>query len=1004
MKEAKSMDHSQINIRSVSRVFFSALVALLLLMTAERAAMSATIELNSTGGTTGTNGLHFYIDDTSKIQVRRLNNTGQVYLSTATPPSNSLDNGVFLRANGTVYGPSHTVTGFAPTAYSTTSINATSPANPSSSGVQQTVTNALGVNAGPQISIVWKYTTPLDFLTADVTLTIPVGYAVSAANPVRYYHVFDTFLGGSDKGCGVNVVGPPRIVGTYSSIAGACPTSTSLPASGTVVESFRERSGTFSNYCANVWNSFFTNGAPNCSVLQAAVMSNAITTTEIDTGIGVEYDFTAPGTYTFSYDFVIGTTIVPAYDHLEIQHDGAATLCPENVTVLACTSTTVPCPAGSAVNTGTLTGNLTITPAAPAVTVTPTTFSIGPSVYSPTVVLQGSGAGVYTLGIIGISGTVPLNGIKCWNGTAASCILTVANTPCVSNFECMEKSSVVPTYNNLTSSPGLRNPLYTKLTGTDFTFDVVAIQTGGAISTGYAGAVTVELFDDTVTPALCTGYSSPVATQALTFIAADNGRKTITTPINLTTAYRKLRCRATQTVPTAVSGCSSDQFSIRPIAISSVNSTNANADTAGASTTNSPFLKTNTVFNLTANTATIGYNDTPKIDTSLLEWLNVPAGGRAAPGTGNIIGAFTVAASAATGNGASGSAFTYDEVGYFRFKPQGVYDNTFTTYSSDLANGDCTNDASNILASGKYGCKFGNTAATSYFGRFIPDHFVISMVTLTNACVSGTPFSYFSQDNFATTFTVTAFNANTPSNLITQNYTDTFAKLNPITYLNYGFSASPLSPGSVLASSSTLPSGTWTAGVLAASAKHQISRPTALTGQTSITLSAAPTDGEVPAAAATILGTATMRYGRLRMQNAFGSESLDLPISVIAQYWNGNGWIQNVDDSCTTVVAPTSGVGLTFYPEVAATVKGNHLSAAETTSSVSGTGKLVAGDAKFKLSKPGAGNNGYVDITFTEPAWLQFPWKSAVNTSPTARATFGIYKNANEFIYMREIH
>ena len=105
-------------------------------------------------------------------------------------------------------------------------------------------------------------------------------------------------------------------------------------------------------------------------------------------------------------------------------------------------------------------------------------------------------------------------------------------------------------------------------------------------------------------------------------------------------------------------------------------------------------------------------------------------------------------------------------------------------------------------------------------------------------------------------------------------------------------------------------------------------------------------------------------------------------------------------------MAPTSAAGLTFYPEVAATVKGNHLSAGETVPTVNGaaSGTLIAGDAKFKLTKPGAGNNGYVDITFSAPAWLQFPWKSAVNTNPTARATFGIYKNANEFIYLREIH
>ena len=43
------------------------------------AVYAAVTEFNSTGGTTATNGLHFYIEDTTKIQVRRLNNTGQVY-------------------------------------------------------------------------------------------------------------------------------------------------------------------------------------------------------------------------------------------------------------------------------------------------------------------------------------------------------------------------------------------------------------------------------------------------------------------------------------------------------------------------------------------------------------------------------------------------------------------------------------------------------------------------------------------------------------------------------------------------------------------------------------------------------------------------------------------------------------------------------------------------------------------------------------------------------------
>jgi hypothetical protein len=763
----------------------------------------------------------------------------------------------------------------------------------------------------------------------------------------------------------------------------------------------------------------------------------------IDTGIGVAFDFTAPGTYTFSYDFVIGTTVVPAYDHLEIQHDGAATLCPENIKVLACTSTTVPCPVGSVVNTGTLTGNLTVTPAAPAVSVTPATFSIGPTVYTPTVVLQGSGAGTYTLGIGSISGTVPLNGIKCSNGTiATSCIMVIANTPCVANFECMETGV---TYNNLTLPPPPalppRNPLYTKLVGTDFDFDVVAVQTDGTVASTYAGTVSVELFDDTTPAASCAAYSLPVtAAQNLVFTGAESGRKKIATKINLPRAYSKLRCRATQSTPTTVSGCSSDDFTVRPIAITSVTSSGGTADATGVSASNldTPKIKTGAAFNLTANTTTIGYNNKPIINPTLIEWVGVPAGGRAAPGTGNLTGMFTDAANIVNGDGALGNAFAYDEVGYFRFKPQGVYDNSFTNNSGDQVAGDCiANSTSNTIdvsadpaLTGRYGCNFGNPVATSYFGRFIPDHFVLANSALTNGCNAGN-FTYLDQDQ---TFVLNAsLEARNAADLLTQNYSgSSFGKGVVTPQMLDTLIASPFTNTVVLASRLNVVAPAWSAGTYPFTANKLSKVVGTIDGpynNLALGLSVADADlvplwnrnmdvtnpgctvdpSNTSSAAATAckavkIATSKMRYGRLRMQNAFGSESLDLPVPVIAQYWNGKGWIQNVDDSCTSIVAPTSGSGLTFYGEVAANVKGNHLSASETTATVSATTKLAAGDAKLKLSKPGLGNNGYVDITFTAPVWLQFPWKGAANTNPTARATFGIYKNANEFIYLREIY
>jgi hypothetical protein len=74
------------------------------------------------------------------------------------------------------------------------------------------------------------------------------------------------------------------------------------------------------------------------------------------------------------------------------------------------------------------------------------------------------------------------------------------------------------------------------------------------------------------------------------------------------------------------------------------------------------------------------------------------------------------------------------------------------------------------------------------------------------------------------------------------------------------------------------------------------------------------------------------------------------------------------------------------------------------------------------LSAPGSGNNGWTDLTLNLGAvavgnhcanvagvvggaattasypWLQFP----AGTNPAARATFGVYRGNNEFIYLRE--
>ncbi|MGZ4954611.1 MAG: DUF6701 domain-containing protein, partial [Methylobacter sp.] len=140
-----------------------------------------------------------------------------------------------------------------------------------------------------------------------------------------------------------------------------------------------------------------------------------------------------------------------------------------------------------------------------------------------------------------------------------------------------------------------------------------------------------------------------------------------------------------------------------------------------------------------------------------------------------------------------------------------------------------------------------------------------------------------------------------------------------------------------------------------------------------------------------LLGTTQALFGRLNLQNAYGSELLNLPMSLTAEEWNGVGWVTNAADSCTALAAPAGG-GLTL----------NLTNSGTTVATLSNP--LVSGDAGLSLSAPGANRTGFVDVIVISPNWLDFNWKGAGVTDPTGRATFGIYKGNSRFIYIRELY
>jgi len=956
------------------------------------------VQLNSSGGTSTTDGLRIYLENTSKMQVIRRNSNGtsagQLYSPSATPPSTSLDNGIFLRANGTVYGPSHNVGGgISPPAYNTSSVAGPTPANPIANGTAQTATANFGITNGPQMSIEYRYLRPYDFVTISVTLVIPNGYAVSAANPVRYYHAIDTYLGGSDNGCGVTYVDAAgnRVVGTYPPASGtSCPSSTSIPAGVTIVESFRERSGmAFSRYCTSLWSDFWDRTSPYlaCSIFNPTSLPNTVSTTYQDTGVAIEYDFTAAGTYTFSYDFVIGSPTVPPYDHIELQYTPGGNLCTFPVKVLACTSGTVPCPAGSEVNanlTGTLTssggGGVTWTPSANFTIVSGTpTVTVNAQPLAP--------GGTITLGATGLS-SVPLNGVKCWDGSSATCTLTLPNVGCF--------ASDLDACSNLTGSPArcgaTGNRLYTKVVGQAMSFDLVALTASPkavdtSFNSGSGNPVSVDLVSSSGTainattrcPTTSPTTVSGVTAQTITFTSGrPAAANTYTVPAGQNTqALRNVWVRFNQGAGGTF--CSNDRFAIRPASFTSITSS-ANADATGASATATPIVKAGASFSLTANTGAPGYDGTPGVSPTLIEWVNPPVR------VGTLAGSFTSGASAVTGDGATGSAFTYDEVGYFRFQPYGVFDASFTSAYQDASDTVCVNTTPNDFsntpnAAGKIGCKFGNTTASDYFGRFYPDHFD---TTVTQACTAGA-FTYSGQPF---TVQVAARNA---AGATTMNYHGTsataFSKATTLSAWDSAGAAANPGPGSVTAGSAIAATAFANGVVTTTLPTYQFTA--ANTVPTVVRVRAIDTEGVTSlrtTPATTVEGTTTVRSGRLQLSNAYGSELLPLAVPAKVQYWSPNGWMVNAADSCTTLTVPTSannGLTNTLRTKTSATI----------------SSPVVGGDSRLRLSAPGAGNAGLVDVSGTilrgANTWLTLP-------APSARACFGSCGPRSPVIYFRE--
>jgi MSHA biogenesis protein MshQ len=581
--------------------------------------------------------------------------------------------------------------------------------------------------------------------------------------------------------------------------------------------------------------------------------------------------------------------------------------------------------------------------------------------------------------------------ICCNNGAGDTCLVdgsggtTPAPLVCAgvsvvaAGFACLEPGTNAPW------DAAVRQPLYTKLVGTNFTLDIGALKTGDTLEDKYAETVTVELVDGSGDTACASRTEIASASQTLSFTDADGGRKS-TADMVVNKAYASLRCRVSDANQTpSVVACSTDSFAVRP-RVFVVSSPNANADSSGVSTTALPMIKAVAAFSLSATSAA-GYNGTPLLDISALQAHSD------AITNGSLSG--SLGTSDATTGIAEGD-FTYSEVGYFRLNAGSLTDTIFTTVDQSA---DCTDDFSNTLVGGKYGCKFGNSDASDYFGRFIPDHFEVVVV---QGCTAG-DFTYSAQP-FTTI--IRARNGLT----------------SPAITVNYHGLAPPYFANSVtLSEADTLTTGGLTLTTLTASEFSMgMANPTPAftfasqaTAPVMIRLHAADSDN-VSSSGYETAATTTIRSGRVRLLNAFGSEILDLPMIMRSEYWQSeaSGWQPNTADSC-------SNASLAFSAVTTPDITGNTCvwdTGTATGNSANGCGGTppngkqykevgvagFAGDFNLWLKAPGPGNAGSIDVIASVPDWLQYNWTGAA-ANPIGRTTFGVYKSkSDKVIHRRE--
>ncbi len=504
---------------------------------------------------------------------------------------------------------------------------------------------------------------------------------------------------------------------------------------------------------------------------------------------------------------------------------------------------------------------------------------------------------------------------------------------------------------------------------------------------------------------------------------------TASIPLNYTdvgklTLFTQMSLPASGNDP-AITFSDSNTFVVKPytlaIPASSIQTGSGGANPGSTSAAGSGFVSAGTAFQVKvqslnssgAVTPNFGNETTSEKDNMQIKAASLvyPSGGTLTALTGAGVNSFVSSGSAGTW---LNNTIAWNQVGSITLRPE-------------------LSDSDYLTAGDIY-----TPTVTGTVGRFYPDHYRVSASSTTNGCGS---FSYMGQPHLGLSYTL---QAESLGNAVVSNYggnygtTTTLAKPVYVAEDNDSANGASLS-GRVAAGAVPV----WANGILQfnTTANVATNTATAFNRQTSTAPDGpftglqfgldvtdafdgrslqgknmnATTSGACSGASCTAVSLGNplnMRYGRLRLDDAFGPETFALNVNFSTEYWAGNHFSLNTDDSSCTLV-PRSAI---TYPAGNISVDANRtvaltggstqgvytFSAANPTSIVFNAGSA----GQYFTSPAGAKGAFVVGVNLTTLPWLRFDWNQDGDYSdllmPNARFEFGSYRGNDRIIYWRE--